>query len=57
MIASRLAVGLQVLALATVVRIHGGKPVLLGYSLVWPKAAVFEIVIVGSNPTTPAKTY
>ena len=28
---------------------------LLGYSLVWPKATVFEIVITGSNPVTSAK--
>lgn len=28
---------------------------MLGYRLVWSKATVFEIVIVGSNPTTPAK--
>ena len=28
---------------------------LLGYSLVWPKALVFEISIIGSNPITPAK--
>jgi hypothetical protein len=27
---------------------------LLGYSLVWPKATVFEIVITGSNPVTSA---
>ncbi len=28
---------------------------LLGYSLVWPKATVFEIVITGSNPVTSAR--
>ena len=27
---------------------------LLGNRLAWPKATVFEIVIVGSNPTSPA---
>ena len=27
---------------------------MLGYRLVWPKATVFEIVIIGSNPITPA---
>jgi hypothetical protein len=26
----------------------------LGYSLVWPKALVFEISNIGSNPITPA---
>ena len=31
--------------------------VLLGYSLVWPKALVFEISIIGSNPITPAKVF
>ena len=30
---------------------------LLGDRLVWPKATVFEIVIVGSNPTPSAKSY
>ena len=30
---------------------------LLGYSLGWSKAAVFEIVITGSNPVTSAKCY
>lgn len=29
--------------------------VLLGVSLVWPKATVFEIVIAGSNPVPSAK--
>lgn len=28
---------------------------LLGYSLVWSKAMVFEIMITGSNPVTSAK--
>ena len=28
---------------------------LLGFRLVWPKATVFEIVIMGSNPISPAK--
>jgi len=28
--------------------------VLLGFRLVWPKALVFEISIIGSNPITPA---
>jgi hypothetical protein len=28
---------------------------MLGYSLVWSKATVFEIVITGSNPVTSAK--
>ena len=31
--------------------------VLLGYRLAWPKALVFEISIVGSNPTIPATVY
>ena len=30
---------------------------LLGFRLVWPKATVFEIVIIGSNPITPANLY
>ena len=30
--------------------------ILLGYRLVWPKATVFEIVIIGSNPITPASS-
>ena len=30
---------------------------LLGYSLVWPKALVFEISIIGSNPITPASLW
>ena len=28
---------------------------LLGIRLAWPKATVFEIVIIGSNPISPAK--
>lgn len=28
---------------------------MLGISLVWPKALVFEISITGSNPVSPAK--
>ena len=31
--------------------------ILLGYRLVWPKATVFEIVIIGSNPITPANKF
>ena len=31
--------------------------IMLGFSLVWPKALVFEISIIGSNPITPAKIY
>ena len=30
---------------------------MLGISLVWPKALVFEISITGSNPVSPAKIY
>lgn len=36
------------------VQILPGSPSLLGYSLVWSKATVFEIVITGSNPVTSA---
>ena len=28
--------------------------ILLGIRLAWPKATVFEIVIIGSNPISPA---
>ena len=31
------------------------RHLLLGYSLVWSKALVFEISIIGSNPITPAR--
>ena len=34
--------------------LSGGSSFLLGYSLVWSKATVFEIVITGSNPVTSA---
>ena len=49
-------VSLDVWDVEAQVRFLPWRPViLLGYRLVWPKAAVFEIVIVGSNPITPAR--
>ncbi len=35
-------------------RYPDAEPILLGYSLAWPKALVFEISIIGSNPITSA---
>ena len=35
--------------------VRGYQVFLLGNRLVWPKATVFEIVIMGSNPISPAR--